>query len=67
MILENFGAVLHNLKLSKRGRIIINYVLHKIAETDTESILYRDQSPLNVYARLGQVMYIIVRLVIFKY
>ena len=67
MILENFGAVLHNLKLSKRGRIIINYVLHKIAGTDTESILCRDQSPLNVYARLGQVMYIIVRLVIFKY
>ena len=58
---------MHNLKLSKKGRIIINYVLHKIAATDTESILYRDQRPLNVYARLGQVLYIIVRLVIFKY
>ena len=30
-MLTNFEAVLHNLKLSKKGRIIINYDLHKTA------------------------------------
>ena len=33
IILENFGADLHNLKLSKKGRIIVIYVLHKTAGT----------------------------------
>ena len=36
MIMANFGAVLHNLKLSKKGShnmIITNYFLHKTAGT----------------------------------
>ena len=32
--LANFGAVLNSLKLSKKGLIIINYVLHKTAGTE---------------------------------
>ena len=33
MILANFEALSDNLKLSKKGGITINYVLHKIAGT----------------------------------